>query len=126
MNELLTSICSFLGSRGFGTVGVSLFAQSLPDSPYVCTSVLLNGGSNGPDSPVRERSIQILHRGTNIQTVSSVVNSIYSLFDDQAACWNVFDGFPGRMTADNEPGFFGFDVNNCPVYSLDLTFVSCR
>jgi hypothetical protein len=123
MIELLTEICSYLGANGVGTVGTNLMAQSLPASPNVCTAVFLNGGFDGPDSPVRNRNIEIIHRNTNVQSASSLMTQVHSLLKDN---WNFSSTFQGRFVADSEPGFFGYDPNNMPVFSLELTFTSVK
>jgi hypothetical protein len=121
--ELLTEICSYLGANGGGTVGTNLLAQSLPSTPNVCTAVFLNGGLDGPDSPVRSRNVEIVHRNTNVQSASSFMTGIHSLLRDN---WNFSSTFQGRFVADSEPGFFGYDSNNMPVFSLELTFTSVK
>ncbi len=124
MNEFLTSVASYLAVHGCGTIGSTLFKSQLPaSSPSVCTAVFLSGGANGGDSPVRTRGVEIVHRNTHVESASSLVNSLFGLFDDK---WNLLSEYPGRFTCDDEPGFFGYDANNMPVFSLNLTFTSIK
>ena len=124
MNEFLTSVASYLASAGFGTIGSTLRISQLPSStPYVCTAVFLTGGPDGGGRPVRSRGIEIVHRNTHIESANCVVNSLHGTFDDK---WNLLSAYPGRFVCDSEPGFFGYDANNMPVFSLDLTFTSIK
>jgi hypothetical protein len=124
MIALLTSVSSFLGGEGYGTVGTDLFAGALPDRPAVCTAVIQAGGAREFGDPTRQPSITVLHRNTMIRTGGQEITNINStiLSDNGFRC--LPGEIHGRFEAESEPGLAGYDASGLLVFQVQYAFVT--
>lgn len=78
-------IATRLAAKGFGTVGTSIFVNTMPATPANCIAVSVYAGrppdrthdGSGNDHP----SIQIRVRNTSASTALSTINNIYNHLD---------------------------------------------
>jgi len=120
----LTSICSYVGKNGFGTVATDLFAPHMPEEPVTCTAVVPTGGIRSGGNPVRRRLVQIQHRRPfeDLGSGLTFIGSLSGLFDDQ---WNKLDAdHLGRFELQSEPGRYILDGAGNVIFSLDYVFTS--
>lgn len=122
--DFLTSIGSYIGKNGLGTIGQDLYLGFVPGTPYVCTAVLLNGGPRMRGNPTRFRSVQIITRHTDPVTAMTKADSLHALFDDKWGSLDVARTFRGRFHPDHEQGVHVIDENGHYVYSLNFTFTT--
>ena len=97
LQELLTQARSL--SSGALTPGVSLFANTMPASPLVCTCIVLTGGFSDPLIPLRNPGFQILHRGTSPTSILALANSLDTGFRD---AWNTLPTIRAKIQASGE------------------------
>lgn len=117
LTDLLTTVSSLTGT----TTGSNLFGQTLPTSPAVVTAVVLTGGFFDGANPVRLPTFQILHRNTH---VSSGFTFVCSLHAELKNTWNRLPRVKGRIQALAEPGFYAYDQNNRPVFSMNFSLTT--
>jgi hypothetical protein len=124
MIELQTSITSFLGGEGFGTVNVDLFPGGLPDRPVRCTAVVQTGGSSEPGDPMRTPQVTILHRNRGLQEAGEFLTNVNSTILSQNGFRCLPGEISGRFEADSEPGLAGYDDRNLVVFQVQYTFIT--
>lgn len=117
----LNSVTTYLSSTAVGTIGTDLFKGQMPGSPIVGTVVALSGGFDEIGNPTRLVNITIQHRNTHIESGLPKIVEINNLMDDQ---WNILEDFPGRFTANSEPGQSFKDDNGHYVFPLNYLFTS--
>lgn len=124
MIALLTSVTSFLGGEGFGTVGTDLFSGALPDRPALCTAVVQTGGSREFGEPTRQPLVTILHRNSGIRAGTQEITDINSsvLSDNGFRC--LPGELHGRFEAESEPGLAGYDASGLLVFQVQYAFVT--
>lgn len=118
---LVTSIGSYLGANGVGTLGNNLWLQYAPDDPITTTVVFHTGGPLLRDSPTRYPGFAVHHRNTNVTSGLATATKISSLLHNR---WNVLSGFTGRITADSEAGSYYTDPNGHYVFPLAFSMTT--
>lgn len=119
---LVTSVASYLAVSGVGsfTTGPSsignLFRHQAPTTPTNLTVVAHTGGFSTLGSPTRLPTFTIQVRDTNVNSGMYRAKEINKLLDDQ---WNVLTGYPGRVSADSEPGASFRDENGHYVFPMN-------
>ena len=110
-------------ANSFGTmVGTpTVFLTEMPQSPDNCIALIAHGGPPA-QGPNRRSALQILVRNTSNLTALTKASSLFQLFDDK---WCPLGAaYPGRFTADHEPGLHTQDESGHSLYSLNFTFHS--
>lgn len=116
MKNLIERLSTYINSSGLCSEGIDLFLEHMPENPVVCTSIFLTGGPFDPANAARKLTLQLLHRGTDAQSVVSHVDSLHALFNNT---WNQLCPIKGRLTPISEPGMVTRDAQNYFVYSLN-------
>jgi len=122
--ELITSVASLIGGRGFGTVGEDIFTVIMPESPKNCIAIIPTGGSRRGHTPNVNTAFQIICRNESPRNGLTIINSLHSVFNN--AWGEIYTGLLGRFTNESEPGSFIVDSNNHFLYNINVTFQSAK
>lgn len=121
VKAFLDDLTDYLATNLVGTAGTDLFSQQMPDSPLTATVVALVGGFDVIGDPTRRLTLSVQHRNTKVESALPKVIEINNLLDDQ---WNILPNFPGRFTANSEPGASFVDDNGHYVFPMTYQFTS--
>jgi hypothetical protein len=123
--QVLDKTATLLASLGFGTIGntptANLFKMTMPESPTVCTVVVLNGGPVDPSDPTRRCEIQVLHRNTHIGSGMVFIENVYAALHNS---WNNLPNIGGRFAGRHLPGLHFRNEADYPVFSQNFVFTT--
>lgn len=74
-------LAEYCAEEGLGVIGEDLFYSFLPDSPDNCIAIFDTGGwSKDPDLPREDPTFQFVFRGTDYDSVQTLVEKVRVLF----------------------------------------------
>ena len=121
--NLLDAVATYIATIGMGSIGSNLFKMTMPESPHTCTAIVLSGGPVIIGDPTNRPSFQILHRNTDINSGTTLIDSLYYALHNQV---NVLPNMNGFIEAKHLPGVHFRDDNNHPVFSLNFAFITTQ